>query len=90
MVWSELARLHWPLGPPSGRSQARRVDLAAEIRACTSKKAALTVLDRERIKPEGSRSLNALAEQLVKELAGYSVELDRGAAHTYMAELHKH
>lgn len=48
------------------------------------------MLDRERIKPEGSRSLNALAEQLVKELAGYSVELDRGAAHTYMAELHKH
>ncbi|MFF1690741.1 hypothetical protein [Streptomyces sp. NPDC058254] len=88
VVYGELARLRQS-GAAGMRPEESRIDLAAELRACTSKKAALTVLYRERIKSDDSRSLNAIAEQLIKELAGYGIALDRGAAHKYVTELHQ-
>ncbi|MFD7781009.1 hypothetical protein [Streptomyces sp. NPDC059753] len=89
VVYGELARLQQSSSAAGMRPEERRIDLAAELRACTSKKAALTVLYRERIKSDDRRSLNGIAEQLVKELAGYGITLDRGAAHKYVTELHQ-
>lgn len=89
VVYGELARLQQSSSAAGIRPEESRIDLAAELRACTSKKAALTMLYHERIKADDSRSLNAIAEQLINELAGYGITLDRGAAHKYVTALHQ-
>ncbi|MFF1736528.1 hypothetical protein [Streptomyces sp. NPDC058247] len=65
VVYGVLARLRQSgaaVGCGGHAVRRERIDLAAELRTCTSKKAALTVLYRERIKLDDSRSLNAIAE----------------------------
>ncbi|MCF3105339.1 hypothetical protein IPZ58_27645 [Streptomyces roseoverticillatus] len=90
VISSELARLPSPFVipcVPDARS-CEEADIAAAVRACTSKKDALAALYRRRIPAGDTRAINAIAQALTEELRQYEVQLDRGAANRYVKALH--
>lgn len=84
-IASEFARMNSPI-ETAPVSATARMDIASQIAASTTKKAALKVLFDHRVTPGDSRTINSIAHSLTLELSNYGLTLDRGGANRYVKE----
>ncbi|MFD9850495.1 hypothetical protein [Streptomyces parvus] len=69
------------------RVEQPKPDPLRDLRSYPTKRASLEALYERRIKADDTRTTNAIAEELLSELANVGIKLDRGAANRYIAPL---
>ncbi|GAB7188965.1 hypothetical protein ATKI12_8796 [Kitasatospora sp. Ki12] len=90
VIQAQLGRLATTQDSPSGatvppaRTPDDEGDLGQRLAACATKKDALELLHRLRVRPGDVRSRNAVTEALLAELLTYGITLDRGSANRYV------
>ncbi|MET8703779.1 hypothetical protein ABZW10_33745 [Kitasatospora sp. NPDC004723] len=90
VIEAQLSRLTaTPAGPaavtvPPARTPDDEETLGKRLAACATKKGALELLYRLRVRPGDPRNRNAVAEALLLELLTYGITLDRGSANRYV------
>ncbi|WP_049653481.1 hypothetical protein [Kitasatospora sp. MY 5-36] len=69
---------------PPARTPDDEKDLGKRLAGCATKKDALELLYRLRVRPGDPRSRNAVTEALLAELLTHGITLDRGSANRYV------